>query len=138
MQSKEIAATQQESHTDALARFRKDALQNKIQNQGYRRGSVVPQNYQAPLYSPKTITVRHPLRERSKSITLPNYQQGEKKNFPISRLNSFDPHLKKHRGSVVSMQSSLQSIEEGDDVEHEEHSSQIIKQPDAIGSKSKL
>jgi hypothetical protein len=81
--------------------------------------------------------VRHPLRERSKSITLPNYQQGEKKNFPISRLNSFDPHLKKHRGSIVSMQSSLQSIEEGDDVEHEEHSSQIIKQQDAIGSLSK-
>lgn len=66
---------------------------------------------------PKTIKVRHPLRARSKSITLPNFRSMESKNFPISRLNNYDPTLKKHRGSIVSMQSSLQSIDEYDDQE---------------------
>lgn len=65
----------------------------------------------------KTIRVRHPLRARSKSITLPNYKTVESKNFPISRLNNYDPVLKKHRGSIVSMQSSLQSIDEEEDLE---------------------
>jgi hypothetical protein len=64
------------------------------------------------MYTPKTIKVRHPLRARSKSITLPNFNQRESKNFPISRLNNYDQTLKKHRGSIVSMQSSLQSIDE--------------------------
>jgi len=48
---------------------------------------------------------------------LPNYKTAESKNFPISRLNNYDPVLKKHRGSIVSMQSSLQSIDEEEDNE---------------------
>lgn len=59
--------------------------------------------------------MRHPLRARSKSITLPNFRSIEAKNFPISRLNNYDPTLKKHRGSIVSMCSNLQSIDEDED-----------------------
>jgi hypothetical protein len=66
------------------------------------------------LYTPKTIKVRHPLRARSKSITLPNFKNVEVKNFPISRLNNYDPILKKKRGSIMSMHSELQSIDEGE------------------------
>jgi len=59
---------------------------------------------------------------------LPNFQKVETKNFPISRLNNYDPTLKKHRGSIVSMQSSLQSIEENEDNEQEEQSASSIQE----------
>ena len=74
-------------------------------------------NAKESMYTPKTIKVRHPMRARSKSIMLPNFSNRESKNFPISRLNNYDNHLKKHRGSIVSMQSSLQSIDEDHDLE---------------------
>jgi len=64
----------------------------------------------------KTIKVRHPIRARSKSITLPDFQAQESKNFPISRLNNYDPVLKKHRGSIVSIKSSLHSINEAEEL----------------------
>lgn len=72
------------------------------------------------MYTPKIIKVRHPLRARSKSITLPNYTTTECKSFPISRLNNYDQNLKKHRGSIVSMQSSLHSIDEDRDQEDDD------------------
>jgi hypothetical protein len=79
-----------------------------------RRQSIVKVEYIDPNFMPKTIKVHHPVRARSKSITLPNFHQVEVKSFPITRLNKLDPTLRK-RGSIVSMQSSLQSIEEDED-----------------------
>jgi len=57
----------------------------------------------------------------------------ESKNFPISRLNNYDPVLKKHRGSVVSIQSSLHSINEAEELKSD-HSQEMKKAVSAIQS----
>jgi len=107
-----------ESAAEALSRFRADMFASKNgiikSSDGNKQSNstesleqnaiaLVNKQRRGSTYIPKTIKVRHPVRARSKSITLPDFQAQESKNFPISRLNNYDPVLKKHRGSVVSI-----------------------------------
>lgn len=60
----------------------------------------------------KIIEVRTLKRGRSKSIVVPSVQSEARKSTQrISRLNNYNPKLKKHRGSI-SIGSELDSIEE--------------------------
>ena len=63
--------------------------------------------------SKKLVKVRTPRRGRSKSICVPNLQQQNNKNFPIGRLNNYNPSLKRYNGSL-SMISELECINEGE------------------------
>lgn len=61
----------------------------------------------------KIIEVRTLNRGRSKSIVVPGVLEKSNTRNRISRLNSYTPSMKKHRGSV-SISSKLDSIEEED------------------------
>ena len=79
-----------------------------------RRGSVVETRSEADIdfinSAKKEIIVRTPRHGRRRSIVVLKVTE-KPRNFPIGRLNVYNPLMKKHRGSL-SLKSNLESIEE--------------------------
>ena len=99
--------------------FTFDASKSLYQDSAYlerRRGSCVESRSEADrrfFKDAEEIQVRTPRRGRRRSIVVPG-TTGAVKNFPIGRLNNYDPLMKMRRGPV-SLDSDLESIEENSD-----------------------
>ena len=70
--------------------------------------------------------MRTPRMGRRRSIVVPG-THGAIRNFPIGRLNNYDPKMKMHRGPV-SLDSDLESIDEALSSDKEETFSDKNKQ----------